>query len=142
MNAYLRALEGLQGPSAETIAARKKLISLEVHPSSRLFQKKPVIIEAVQLKWATWNEMCDFLGPIINEQNPCRNVETYSDRCGELPPYIEITIPTLEGDHIARHGDWIIKGVSGEFYPCRNDIFEVTYAKVDNLGLKKGESDV
>jgi len=38
-----------------------------------------------------------------------------------------IQIPTLEGDHLARPGDWIIKGVAGEFYPCKPEIFEATY---------------
>ena len=38
-----------------------------------------------------------------------------------------LVIPTLEGDHEAAVGDWIIKGVQGEFYPCKPDIFEQTY---------------
>jgi len=92
------------------------------------YKKKPVVIEAVQLKWSTWSEMCDFLGDIISSTNPARSVDTFSDTCGEQgPPWIELTIPTLEGDHIARHGDFIIKGVHGEFYPCKPDIFEATY---------------
>ena len=36
-------------------------------------------------------------------------------------------IQTLEGDHLARKGDWIIRGVHGEFYPCKPDIFAKTY---------------
>jgi len=91
------------------------------------YRKKPVIIEAVQLKWTTWGELCDFLGDIISEENPRRNTSEYSDTCGEEGPYIELTIPTLEGDHTAKHGDWIIKGVKGEFYPCKPDIFAATY---------------
>ncbi len=95
------------------------------------FKKKPVVIEAVQLTWGNWNEMCNFLDGIISESNPGRDVATFSDRCGEQgPTYIELTIPTLEGDHVAKHGDWIIKGVKGEFYPCKPDIFEETYEKV------------
>lgn len=43
---------------------------------------------------------------------------------------ITLTIPTLEGDHTAREGDWIIRGVKGEFYPCRADIFLLTYEAV------------
>lgn len=38
-----------------------------------------------------------------------------------------IVIPTLEGDHLARPGDWIVKGVQGEVYPVKHDIFEETY---------------
>ena len=91
------------------------------------FRKLPVVIDAVQLRWTTWNEMCDFLGEIISGANPGRNVDTFSDDCAEMGPYIELTIPTLEGDHTAKHGDWIIKGVNGEFYPCKPDIFAATY---------------
>jgi len=94
------------------------------------FRKKPVVIEAVQLRWANWQELCEFLGDIISEENPGRNVSTYSDACGEQAPFIELTIPTLEGEHVAKHGDWIIKGVQGEFYPCKPDIFEATYELV------------
>jgi hypothetical protein len=99
-----------------------------------LFRKKPVTIEAVQLNWRNWGQVCDLLGSIIGPGNPGRTVETYSDKCGENEngdaQYIEITIPTLEGEHIARHGDWIIKGVKGEFYPCKPDIFAATYEAV------------
>lgn len=96
-----------------------------------LYRKKPVVIEAVQLNWKNWNEVCDFLGGIINKNNPGRRSDEYSDACGEETTdeggWIEITIPTLEGDHVAKHGDWIIKGVQGEFYPCKPDIFAATY---------------
>jgi hypothetical protein len=97
------------------------------------YRKKPVEIDAVQLCWKNWSEVCDFLGNIISEKNPGRNVEHYSDACGEVAgPYIEITIPTLEGDMIAKHGDYIIKGIKGELYPCKPDIFEATYEKVED----------
>ncbi len=92
-----------------------------------MFRKKPVVIEAVQLTWKTWDEVCEFLGGVISPENPARSVETFSDACSEVGPYIELTIPTLEGNHVARHGDWIIKGVKGEFYPCKPDIFTSTY---------------
>ena len=95
------------------------------------FRKKPVVIEAVQLRWTQWNEVCELLGDVISPENPARSVEIFSDNCGEQgPPYIELTIPTLEGSHVARHGDWIIKGVKGEFYPCKPDIFAATYEAV------------
>lgn len=99
------------------------------------FRKKPVEIEAVQLCWRNWNAVCDFLGDIVGPHNPGRSVPTFSDTCGETENgdalWIELTIPTLEGDHIARHGDWIIKGVKGEFYPCKPDIFAATYEQVE-----------
>lgn len=43
-----------------------------------------------------------------------------------------VTIPTLEGRMVASPGDWIIKGVNGEFYPCKPDIFEKTYDIIES----------
>jgi hypothetical protein len=94
------------------------------------FRKKPVEIEAVQVSWKTWNEVCAFVGDVISAKNPARSATGFSETCGELAPYIEFTIPTLEGDMIAKHGDWIIKGVKGELYPCKPDIFAATYDAV------------
>lgn len=94
------------------------------------FRKKPVVIEAVQLRWGTWSDVCELLGGIISEKNPAREItiDQVSDTCGdEGDTFIALTIPTLEGGHVALHGDWIIKGVKGEFYPCKPDIFEATY---------------
>jgi len=81
------------------------------------FVKKPVEIEAVQLRWDTWSEMCDFLG-LPDPNGPIGKQE------GEA---IGLDIPTLEGILHASENDWIIKGVKGEFYPCKPDIFEQTY---------------
>ena len=94
------------------------------------YRKKPVVIEAVQLNWRNWNDVCGFLGNIVSDENPGRHGEA-SDTCGEEAPYINLTIPTKEGDHTALHGDYIIKGVQGEFYPCKPDIFEATYEPVE-----------
>lgn len=44
---------------------------------------------------------------------------------------VEMEIETLEGTMKANKGDWIIKGVKGELYPCKPDVFEMTYEKVD-----------
>lgn len=97
------------------------------------YRKKPVEVEAVQLCWKNWNEICSFLD-VVGPENPGRQVDTFSETCGEIGPYIELTIPTLEGDHIARHGDFVIKGVKGEFYPCKPDIFRATYDLVEEPG--------
>ncbi len=94
------------------------------------YRKKPVVIEAVQLRWTTWNDVCAFLGDIVSPANPASHGEA-SDTCGEQGPYINLKIPTLEGDMLAKHGDWIIRGVSGEFYPCKPDIFAKTYEPAD-----------
>lgn len=95
------------------------------------FRSKIVEIDAVQLRWTNWSDICDFLNGIVSPSNPGRNVETFSDTCGELGPYIELTIPTLEGDMVARHGDYIIKGTEGEFYPCKPSVFERKYEAVE-----------
>ena len=87
------------------------------------YRKKPVVIEAIQLRWDTWSEMCDFVGVgrLVDGQP-----EGHMD--GEK---IGLSIPTLEGVMTADENDWIIKGVQGEFYPCKPDIFNLTYEPVD-----------
>ncbi len=86
------------------------------------YRKKPVVIEAVQLRWDTWNEMCDFTGVgKLTDGKP----EGKQD--GEK---IGLDIPTLEGIIHANENDFIIKGIKGELYPCKPDIFEKTYEKV------------
>ena len=94
----------------------------------RYWRKKPVVIEAVQLTWQTWNEVCDLLGPFPEGTKGMywKDHTWYEDFPGD-PCEIAMKIWTLEGAHYAREGDWIIKGVQGEFYPCKPDIFEQTY---------------
>ncbi len=84
------------------------------------YRKKPVVIEAVQ--WDGTNQ-----GAIANFMNVFIRTKTSPE---EGNPSGKITIETLEGDMIASVGDFIIKGVQGEFYPCKPDIFEKTYEKV------------
>jgi hypothetical protein len=106
----------------------------ETMSGAKRYQKRPVVIEAIQLKWATWPNVCEFLGGIISQSNPAWRTKEYSDTCGEVgPEWIALKIPTPEGDMIARHGDWIIKGVKGEFYPCKPDIFAATYDEVGDV---------
>jgi hypothetical protein len=94
-----------------------------------MFRKRPVTVEAVQLRWTNWSD--PFLNDIVSEKNPGRMVETASDTCGENAPYIELTIPTLEGDRIARHGDWLVRGVQGEVYPVKPKIFAALYEAIE-----------
>lgn len=84
------------------------------------FQKKPVVIEAVQ--W-TGGEL--FFAQVVKPFCP---TAVYDAERSVL------TIPTLEGDHRADLSDWIIKGVKGECYPCKPDIFEMTYTPVESTG--------
>ena len=78
---------------------------------ARAYRKKPVVVEAVQWTGENHAEMCEFIDPEVFE----------------IIPRIGLVIHTLEGDHHASPGDYIIKGVNGEFYPCKPDIFAKTY---------------
>jgi hypothetical protein len=86
---------------------------------ARRYRKKPVVIEAIQLRWDTWSEMCNFV-----------TVDGFHGVEDDYPKIMAV-IPTLEGDMIANEGDFIIRGVQGEFYPCKPDIFAATYEQVD-----------
>lgn len=103
------------------------------------YRKKPVVIEARQV-------------PTSEDQES--DIIAYVDRCVELSKWCggkshmmhtdgepsftgdsgvdRIDIATLEGTMSALPGDWIIKGVNSEFYPCKDDIFEKTYEAVDD----------
>lgn len=87
------------------------------------YRKKPVIIEAVQFTGDNKQEIIDFMR-IHNEGN-----RLHFEDIKDLSPE-KVIIHTLEGDVTASRGDWIIKGVQGEFYPCKPDIFEATYEVV------------
>lgn len=92
------------------------------------FRKKPVIVEAVQLRWDTWPEMCEFAGVgKLADGNPEGFIADT-----ESPTKIGLRIPTLEGLMEAVQGDWVIRGVKGELYPCKPDIFEATYEPVED----------
>ena len=79
------------------------------------YRKKPVVIQAVQWTGENNVEILQF----------CSNC--YITSSGKTK---DLIISTLEGDMSASTGDYIIKGVKGEFYPCREDIFDMTYETV------------
>lgn len=79
------------------------------------FRKKPVVIEAIRYTGSNGLEVATFCKGI--------GLHTFGD---------SLVIPTLEGDHRADVGDWIIRGVAGEYYPCKPDIFDQTYEEVQN----------
>lgn len=88
------------------------------------YVKKPVTIQAIQLTEGNFDTVCDFVGytPILVPNKERQQKEDWS-----LPEFSGIVIPTLEGDMVANLGDYIIRGVKGEYYPCKPDIFELTY---------------
>lgn len=93
------------------------------------FRKKPVVIEAVQLTWATWAEMCEHAG--VGKLSDGKPEGCYVDEKGAITEdaskRMGLAIPTLEGVMVASEGDWVIRGVKGELYPCKPDIFAATY---------------
>lgn len=84
------------------------------------FRKKPVVVEAVRFPYdgIITQEFINFL-----KLNPQQAM------VGEGYNFWEIN--TLEGTMVAEKGDWVIKGIKGEFYPCKPDIFEATYEPVE-----------
>jgi hypothetical protein len=102
------------------------------------FRKKPVVVEAFQMteasRWAmtewprwiheAWNKRWPEPGAIAPmERVPPCGVPGHGDR---------LVISTLEGVHAVNHGDYIIQGVKGELYPCKPDIFDATYERVED----------
>jgi len=87
------------------------------------FRKKPVVIEAIQWTGNNGMELLDFAtdGPI----------PLWGDDFTVDSEKGQVQILTLEGTHVASLGDWIIRGLKGELYPCKPDIFEMTYEAAD-----------
>lgn len=86
------------------------------------FRKKPVVIEAIQFNGNT-PQIEVFMGESVMSLSRLTNGNSVVNA---------LVIGTLEGDMRADLNDWIIKGVNGEFYPCKPDIFEKTYEKVED----------
>lgn len=79
------------------------------------YRKKPVTVEAVQWTGENWKELIE--------------LENFSD-VGLFGNNGDLAVKTLEGWLYASPGDYIIRGIRGEFYPCKPDIFEETYEPV------------
>jgi hypothetical protein len=109
----------LQGPlkafdsreSAEQFIRSLSPTEAEASDGAGRFRKKPVVIEAIRLGRASPATVFAFFGGF-------QNIVVGTDH---------VIIKTLEGNMRADDGDWIIKGVKGEFYPCKPDIFEASY---------------
>lgn len=98
------------------------------------YRKKPVIIDA--MLWSGRQEdLLEMLHFIADGHENFEHLPKIpgqiSSSVGFTPPSGELSIPTLEGIHTARPGDYIIRGVKGEFYPCKPDIFAMTYEKAE-----------
>ena len=84
------------------------------------YQKKPIIIEAIQWTGKNFDEIEKFVGNDFFKLNLISHTVNTPD----------ILIPTLEGVMKASIGDYIIKGLRGEYYPCKTDIFRETYQPI------------
>jgi len=110
------------------------------------YRKKPVVVEAEQwfkngdhsednTEMFKYRDGVEFEGegnivryyrtPNIDGKDKCKH-------CGKIM-HVHGWIDTIEGGHIVCPGDWIIKGIKGELYPCKPDIFEKTYEKVEEV---------
>jgi hypothetical protein len=117
VDAYVAALEDASG-MPEMVAARiEKAVREEgtqTMTSPARYRKKPVEIDAMQ----------------VTEKTPFTAVAAFVGQDIEVNVH-RIVIHTLEGDMHVSPGDWIIRGVKGEFYPCKPDIFAASYEPVD-----------
>lgn len=111
-----------RGPFLKTTAAPE-------HSAPRKVTKRPVTVEAMRFAGTTADTHAVYKWI---EDNTLGSFEPYTDPPPASgvsidPATGDMLIATLEGVHHARLGDWIIRGVQGEFYPCKPDIFEATY---------------
>lgn len=90
------------------------------------FRKKPVVIEAMEYDGTNADQLIEFMGGTKQA-----NAETKTRPGPGRGVHQELVIHTLEGDMSASLNDWIIRGVQGEFYPCKPDIFAATYERED-----------
>lgn len=100
------------------------------------FVKRPIEIEAIRFLETSrikrkFGESVEYnTSDIALFMGKTLHVRTVPSKSPEGRTFV--VIPTLEGDMEANVGDWIIKGINGEFYPCKPDIFEKTYEEVSN----------
>ena len=90
--------------------------------------KKPIEIEALQWTGENHRQMFNFLGGEDEEYMTAQGINFYID-FNKVDG--GLVIKTLEGEHLATIGDYVIKGIKGEYYPCKANIFEMTYDKID-----------
>lgn len=92
------------------------------------YRKLPVVIEAIQYNNLNREEIEEFIGKKLKQELESETAYL----AGKGTPKFSITIPTLEGDMKAMPNDYIIKGLKGEFYPCKPDAFSLGYEMVES----------
>lgn len=83
------------------------------------YRKKPIVIEALQFKVG------------MDSEEMCKFCPDFNYSCGDGEAMIAMSIETLEGEMEVSDGDFVIKGIKGEFYPCKPDIFAASYEVVE-----------
>ena len=104
------------------------------------YRKKQVVIDAFHIKTEKdWNELSKNieLGVLVGHPYPQWIITNIFEnviirKYDDEKALLSIVIRTLEGDHLVKVGDWIIKGVKNELYPCKPDIFKMTYEAVED----------
>lgn len=94
------------------------------------YRKRPVVIEAMEWDGAAESASSVIEWVLVNGQSITYHCANDEECRLEVGGHV-LRIPTLEGNMDASAGDFIIKGVNGEFYPCKPDIFAKTYARED-----------
>lgn len=93
------------------------------------YRKKPVVIEAIKFEYSTAGieRLKEFCGPALGKTNKDRHLTAVGEaEILTLEDGVNLTVT-----HIATEGDYIIKGVAGEFYACKPDIFHLTYDEIE-----------
>lgn len=108
---------------------------------SREYKKKPVVITATQLTQENLDGVLHMFSQTHKLSKVFLTAETFDDLAPQASQAGQadkaaLLIHTLEGNMLAKPGDYIIKGVQGELYPCKPDIFEATY---EECNLEAGE---
>lgn len=93
----------------------------------RKYRTKPCEIEAIKWNGTNLDEVKEFVGESLFYQ-----INDAGWKAGVVAPGVEMVIKTLEGNMFVSTGDYIIKGLLGEFYPCKPDIFEKKYEMVED----------
>lgn len=111
------------------LRARERFETVPLPPTDAPaeFRKRPVVIQALQWTGDNRHQVLEFIGEKGGHWQA--SVPETGDVAGMLPG--AIVIYTREGNHTATAGDWIIRGIAGEFYPCKPDIFRDTYDRVE-----------
>lgn len=103
------------------------------------YRKKPVVIDAIQWTGENNQKIFEFLSDLpkgklmIDERGKTKQGNEFYFTHGTFHGTRCLVIETLEGNMEASLNDYIIKGIKGEFYPCKPDIFEASYEKVEDV---------